>query len=144
MFSRARSSAGQSIGFLNRGSQVRDLPGAPSALGVAARAHMKSIERHKLKENEFASTVARARQAMDTRGRDIMSVAIGLAVVVALALGYVGWRQSRAAKANALLASALAVSEAPVVAPAAPAPGSPMPVQQPGTFQTEREKLDAA
>ncbi|MEO8522524.1 MAG: tetratricopeptide repeat protein, partial [Acidobacteriota bacterium] len=31
-----------------------------------------------------------------------------------------------------------------VVAPVAPAPGSPMPVQQPGTFQTERAKLEAA
>ncbi len=43
-----------------------------------------------------------------------------------------------------MLAAALAVAEAPVVAPVAPAPGSPMPVQQPGTFQTERARLEAA
>ena len=43
-----------------------------------------------------------------------------------------------------MLAAALAVAEAPVVAPTPPAPGSPMPVQQPGTFQTERAKLEAA
>jgi TolA-binding protein len=104
---------------------------------------MKSTERHKLKENEFARTVARARGAMETRGRDTAMVAIVVGIVIVLALGYVGWRQSRDTKANALLASALAVSEAPVIAPAAPAPGSPMPVQQPGTFQTERAKLEA-
>ncbi|MEP6917866.1 MAG: tetratricopeptide repeat protein [Acidobacteriota bacterium] len=104
---------------------------------------MKSTERHKLKENEFARTVARARGAMETRGRDAATVVIVAAVALVLALGYMGWRQSRAGKANELLASALAVSEAPVIAPAAPAPGSPMPVQQPGTFQTDRAKLEA-
>lgn len=105
---------------------------------------MKSIERHKLKENEFARTVARARGVMDTRGRDIATIAIVVVAAVALAAGYAAWRQSRNAKANTLLASAFAVSEAPVVAPTAPAPGSPMPIQQPGTYQTEQAKLEAA
>jgi TolA-binding protein len=105
---------------------------------------MKSTERHKLKENEFARTVARARNAMETRQRDTMTVAVVVVVALVLALAYVGWRQSRDSKASTLLASALAVSEAPVVAPVAPAPGSPMPVQQPGTFQTEQAKLEAA
>jgi TolA-binding protein len=104
---------------------------------------MKSTERHKLKENEFARSVARARDVMETRGRDAAMVAIVAGVALVLALSYVGWRQSRNSKASALLASALAVSEAPVVAPVAPAPGSPLPVQQPGTFQTERAKLEA-
>ncbi len=35
---------------------------------------MKSTERHKLKENEFAHTVARAREVIDTRGRDMAMV----------------------------------------------------------------------
>lgn len=105
---------------------------------------MKSTERHKLKENEFAHSVARAREVMDTRGRDMSMVAIAVVVAVALASGYVAWRHSRDAKANTLLAAALAVAEAPVVAPVAPAPGSPMPVQQPGTFETEHAKLEAA
>ena len=37
-----------------------------------------------------------------------------------------------------LLAEALAVEEAPVIAPTAPAPGSPLPVQQAGTFRRSR------
>jgi TolA-binding protein len=105
---------------------------------------MKSIERHKLKQNEFAQTVARAREVIDTRGRDMVTIAIVIVVALAAAAGYAMWRQSRDAKANTLLAAAFAISEAPVVAPVAPAPGSPMPVQQPGTFQTEQAKLEAA
>ena len=105
---------------------------------------MKSTERHKLKENEFARTVAHAREAMQTRGRDIARIVVVVLAAVALAAGYAWWRQSRNAKANAVLAEALAVEEAPVIAPAAPAPGSPIPVQQPGTFATEEAKLEAA
>jgi TolA-binding protein len=105
---------------------------------------MKSTERHKLKENEFARTVAHAREVMQTRGRDVATIVLVVIAAVALAAGYALWRQSRNAKANALLAQALAVEEAPVIAPVAPAPGSPIPVQQPGTFATEQAKLEAA
>jgi TolA-binding protein len=105
---------------------------------------MKSTERHKLKQNEFAKTVARAREFMDTRGRDVVTITIVVLMAVLAAGGYAAWRHSRDAKANTMLAAAFAVSEAPVVAPVAPAPGSPMPVQQPGTFQTEQAKLEAA
>lgn len=105
---------------------------------------MKSTERHKLKENEFARTVARTREVMETRGRDVATIVVVVIVAIALAGGYGWWRQSRNAKANALLAGALAVEEAPVIAPVAPAPGSPIPVQQPGTFATEQAKLEAA
>ena len=105
---------------------------------------MKSTERHKLKENEFARTVAHAREAMQTRGRDVATIVIVVIAAIALAAGYAWWRQSRNAKANALLAEALAVEEAPVIAPVAPAPGSPIPVQQPGTFATDQARLEAA
>ncbi len=105
---------------------------------------MKSKERHKLKENEFARTVAHASELMQTRGRDMATLAIVFIAAIALAGGYAWWRQSRNAKANTLLASALVAEEAPVVAPSAPAPGSPIPVQQPGTYATEQAKLEAA
>jgi TolA-binding protein len=105
---------------------------------------MKSTERHKLKENEFARTVAHARDVMQTRGRDVAMIVVVVIAAAALAGGYAWWRQLRNAKANALLAEALAVEEAPVIAPVAPAPGSPLPVQQPGTFATEQAKLEAA
>jgi TolA-binding protein len=105
---------------------------------------MKSTERHKLKENEIARSVAAARDALSTRGRDISRAVVAALVVVALIAGYTMWRQSRNAKANAALATGLALFEAPVVPLAAPAPGSPLPVQQPGTFATEQAKYDAA
>ena len=105
---------------------------------------MKSTERHRLKENEFARTVGRARELLETRRRDMTAIVLVLVAAILLAGGYGWWRQARNAKANTMLAAALAVAEAPVVAPTPPAPGSPIPIQQPGTFQTERAKLEAA
>jgi TolA-binding protein len=105
---------------------------------------MKATERHKLKENELARTVAQARASIEERRRDVGLVLLAIAIALAAVGGYTWWRQSRNAKANTLLASALAVHEAPVVAPAEPTPGSPVPVEQPGTFRTLRAKLDAA
>jgi TolA-binding protein len=105
---------------------------------------MKSIERHKLKENEFARTVAQAREVLDTRKRDLTVALLALIVVIAGIAGFVWWRQTKDVGATALLASALAIYDSPVVPLAAPAPGSPAPLPQPGTFTTEQEKLQAA
>jgi TolA-binding protein len=105
---------------------------------------MKSTERHKLKENEFARQVSHARDVLEARKRDITVMGIVVAVLLAGVAGYLIWKQSRDAKANGMLAVALAIYEAPVVPPAEAKPGSPMPVQQPGTYWTERAKLDAA
>ena len=68
---------------------------------------MKSKERHKLKENEFARTVAQARGLVQTRGRDFASLGVILVLAILLAGGYAWWRQSRNGKANTLLAAAL-------------------------------------
>lgn len=105
---------------------------------------MKSNERHKLKEDEFARSVASARDTLTARRGDITKFAVIAVVIIVAIAGYSIWRQSRNASAEAALASGLAIFEAPVIAPAAPAPGSPIPVQQPGTYQTETAKLDAA
>jgi TolA-binding protein len=105
---------------------------------------MKSIERHKLKENEFAQTVARTREMMNARPREMATILIAVIAVIVVAGGYFGWRASREGKATTLLATALAVAEAPVVPPPPPAAGSPPPIQQPGTFRTDRERLEAA
>jgi TolA-binding protein len=105
---------------------------------------MKSIERHKLKENEFARTVAQAREMVETRGAQITKIIGGLALLIALVGGYAWWKSSRDAKANGLLADALATYEMPVVPPQPPAPGSPPPVPQPGTFQSQTERLEAS
>jgi len=105
---------------------------------------MKSTERHKLKENEFARSVAAARDALSTRSRDLTRAVIAALVIVAVIAGYTMWRQSQNATADAALASGLAIFEAPVMPVQAPEPGSPLPVQQPGTFQTEQAKYEAA
>jgi len=105
---------------------------------------MKRVERHKLKENDFARTVAQARDALETRRSEFGIMALVAAIVVAAALGFYWWRSSRNAAADTMLASALAIYDAPVVPVAPPAPGSPPPVPQPGTYPTEQAKLQAA
>ena len=60
-------------------------------------------------------------------------------IVVALALGYFGWRQRVEAKAHGLLAQAMAVQDARVGPP--PAPGTPAAGLY---FPTERERSQAA
>jgi len=105
---------------------------------------MKAVERHRLKGNDFVHSVARAREAVSERSREVTATAAIAIVAILIIGGFFAWRTNRNSKATNLLASALAVAEAPVVAPPPPAPGSPPPVQQPGTFRTERERLDAA
>ena len=105
---------------------------------------MKAKERHKLKENDFATSVAQARDLMQERQGDLTKIAVVLLLLLAAVAGYSWWRSSREDRANQALASALAVYEMPVVPVPPPAPGSPPPVPQPGTFQTEQEKLDAS
>jgi TolA-binding protein len=105
---------------------------------------MKSTDRHKLKENEFAQTVARTRDIVNSRPREIAFIAIGALVVAVGIGGFFAWKASRDGKATTLLAQALAVAEAPVVTPPPPAPGSAPPIQPPGSFRTERERLEAS
>ena len=105
---------------------------------------MKSIERHKLKENEFAHTIAQARELLDARKKTLTTALIAIAIAVVAIGGFLYWRATKDVKANEMLASAIAVYDAPVVPLAAPAPGSPAPLPQAGTFTTEQEKLQAA
>src|SRR5258708_19877120 len=105
---------------------------------------MKSTERHKIKENEFAHTVARTRDIVNQRPKETAMLAGAVLAVALIAGGFFPWRASQDAKATTLLASALAVAEAPVVTPPAPAPGSPPPVQPPGSFRTDRERVEGS
>ena len=105
---------------------------------------MKSTERHKLKQNDFATTVARMRASLEARQATIVRVLVVLVVLVGIAAAVAWWRSTQEARANELLADALATYEMPVVPPQPPAPGSPPPLPQPGTFQSEQERLDAA
>src|SRR3954470_24784820 len=105
---------------------------------------MKSTERHKLKRNEFEKTVARTRDAVAERQREITTAAIVVVALLVLSGGYVAYRAAKNNKATALLASALAVAEAPVVPPPPPAPGSAPPIQAPGTYKNDHDRSAAA
>jgi tetratricopeptide (TPR) repeat protein len=110
---------------------------------------MKHSERRHLKENEVAIALA---QANDWRARHQKQVTIGaIAVVVAAVaiIGFITWRNSVDTKSRALLAEAMVTYEARVTPPApAAVPGgneSPAaPAQPPGTFPTDKARLDAA
>ncbi len=109
---------------------------------------MKAKERHHLKHNELAHSLATARDFVEQRRRPIrMALLIALLIAVSIA-GIIVMRQRTQAAANDLLAEAMVVLDAPVV-PNTPAdPNSPTPpaaaMQGSGTFTTEEEKLNAA
>jgi TolA-binding protein len=106
---------------------------------------MKRSERHHLKENELAQTIARASEIMTTRRREITGAIAAVVILVAAIAGYLLWRSRIEARAGAALAEAVAVSEAPIAPPAAPAqPGTPAPTPPPGSYPTEKARLEAA
>jgi TolA-binding protein len=109
---------------------------------------MKSTERHHLKQDQFATTLADTFERLDQHRRRWLTIgAVAVVVVLAIA-GYSWWRTDRNAKSSALLAEAMVVLEAPVEpAPKPPASGQPAgrtPTPTPGSYPTERAKLEAA
>ena len=102
---------------------------------------MKRIERRRLKENEVALSVARARETFDIYRKPIIAGLVTLALIVVAVVGVTAWRKSADSNARTLLADAMAVAGAPVV-PATPGPNTPAP--SPGSFGSEKAKLEAA
>lgn len=100
---------------------------------------MKTTERHQLKSNEVATTIAAVRDAVAGRGPLIMGAIAAILILMLAAAAFVGWRGRQQSQAAAALAGAMAVASAPVVPVA---PGSPPP--QPGTFSTEAARAEAA
>jgi hypothetical protein len=101
---------------------------------------MKSIERHQLKQNEFAETTRRAVEAAATYRRQIL---IGIAAVVVAGGGlvaFLAWRTSQANEAGARIGEAMAIAQAPI-APASTLPGA---AQAPGTYPSETARSEAA
>jgi TolA-binding protein len=106
---------------------------------------MKRSERHHLKENELAQTIARASEVLTARRREISGAIVAVVVLAAAVAGYLVWRGRLESRAGAALADALAVSDAPIAPPAAPAqPGTPAPTPPPGSYPTEKARLEAA
>jgi TolA-binding protein len=105
---------------------------------------MKSTERHRLKENEVAQTVARVRETYESYQKPIFFGAIGLIAVVVIVIGLVSWRSQTSSTAAVMLTDAVATESAQVIPPVAPEAGKPAPPQLAGSFPTERARNDAA
>jgi TolA-binding protein len=104
---------------------------------------MKSTERHRLKENEVASTVVRLTEAYDAYKHQITIGLVVVAVIVAAVVGVVMWRSQTGSQAAAMLADAMTAERAQV-APA-PVPGATAPTPAPaGSYPTEKARNEAA
>ena len=101
---------------------------------------MKAQQRHQLKQNDFAQTVARVSTVVvEERQRVLAGVLI--AVVAAAAIGgYFVWRAHTRNQAGALFAAAMAISESAI----SPAPTVPGAAQAAGTYPTATAKQEAA
>jgi TolA-binding protein len=104
---------------------------------------MKRTERHHLKENEFAEWLLGAKNWYEANSKTVGYIGIAAALVLVAVMGTLAFRQMSAGKASSALAEALAIAAAPVLPPAPAEAGKP-PVQRPGTFPTERARLEAA
>jgi len=104
---------------------------------------MKTTERHELKHNEVADTLQEAYLQVERNRTTIITVAGVVLAAAAVWGGYAYFTGQKEAKAGALLAEALVISEAQVVAPVAPAPGQAAPPAPKGTYPTEVAKLEA-
>lgn len=109
---------------------------------------MKARERHHLKENELAHSIAAAREYLQPRRKQFGLAAF---VIFLVAIGIVGMlvmRQRTQAAAQRLLAEAMVVLEAEVVPNEPVDPKSPTPpaaaMSGTGTYTSETEKLTAA
>jgi TolA-binding protein len=100
---------------------------------------MKRTERRHLKENDFELWTRDAREFLETRGRETLTVLVAAVVIGGAAIGYYGWRQHVQSRSSTMLAEAVAVQAAP--AGDATTPGSTVP---PGGFADEKARDEAA
>jgi tetratricopeptide (TPR) repeat protein len=105
---------------------------------------MRTSERHHLKENDLAIALGQAGDYVG-RNRSTVVAIVGAILVIALgAAGFMAWRSRAAAAGRAELAEAMVIAESRVAPPAPAVEGQPAAAQQPGTYPTERAKLEAA
>ena len=101
---------------------------------------MKAQQRHQLKQNEFAETLARFMGFFREHGSRIGIGVLALVLLMGAVGGYILWRKHARDEAGALLAGAVSISDAPI----APAPTVPGATQAPGTFSSARARDEAA
>jgi tetratricopeptide (TPR) repeat protein len=109
---------------------------------------MKTTERHHLKDNELALALNQAQQWAGSNSKALTATIVAIVLVAGGVLGFLAWRNNNDNKARALLAEAMVIEEARVMPPAPPAgtTNDPNAVggQLPGTYPTEKAKLEAA
>lgn len=105
---------------------------------------MKRTERHHLKQNELATSVAHARERFEQNRTQLVFAGAALVIAVVASVGYITWRSRTNDQAGEMLAKAMIVLDAPVTPAPAPNATTPPPPPQPGAYPTERAKLEAA
>lgn len=103
---------------------------------------MKRTERHRLKENEVASTVARFQAAYERYHTAIVASGIGVLVIIVAAAAFVTWRSRIDGRSREMLADAMTVAQSRV-APT-PVPGAAPAPTPAGGFPTEKARDEAA
>jgi tetratricopeptide (TPR) repeat protein len=109
---------------------------------------MKTTERQHLKDNELAIALGQAQSWAGGNSGTLITVIAAIVIVGGVVLGYMAYRNNTDNKARLLLAEAMVIEEARVM-PAGPPPGTtndPNAIggQLPGTYPTEKAKLEAA
>ncbi|MEI6667332.1 MAG: tetratricopeptide repeat protein [Acidobacteriota bacterium] len=104
---------------------------------------MKRTERHHLKENEFAGWLLAAKAWYGANRNVLLLGSVAVAVVAIGVVGTVVVRQNTATTASRLLGEAMAVADAPVMAPTSGEAGK-APTQAPGSYPSDRARLEAA
>jgi hypothetical protein len=104
---------------------------------------MKRTERHHLKENDFAEWLLGVTAWFEANRQTVLYGGIAILLIGAGVAGTVAYRQMNAGRASGMLAEAMSLAEAPIVPPSAAEAGK-APVQQPGTYPTDRARLEAA
>jgi len=109
---------------------------------------MKTTQRHHLKDNELALALGQAQGWADRNSKTLLMTVIVIVVVGGGVLAYSAWRNNTDTKARVMLAEGMVIEEARVMPPAPPAGTTNDPTaiggQLPGTYPTEKAKLEAA
>ena len=109
---------------------------------------MKTTERHHLKDNELAIALNQAQQWAGSNSKTLTMTVVAIVLVAGAVLGFLAYRNNNDNKARVLLAEAMVIEEARVMPPAPPAGTTNDPNaiggQLPGTYPTEKAKLEAA
>ena len=109
---------------------------------------LKYKERQHLKDNELAIALNQAQSWAQQNSNTITTGVAAVAIVVIAVLGYMAYRNSSDNKARVALAEAMVIEEARVMPPGPPTGSTNDPNaiggQLPGTYPTEKAKLEAA